>query len=350
MYRVMIAAITGNATWDFDSLQCPGFRHGQDWETLGVPADEHEPASGKQVVDIALEHDMLVLQHYPSADFIKRLKDVGVGKVLLWTDTDAIPATRYWSPRQWPVWQMMLNFRLVGTRHNRFGHQMVDHYEASENGPLGKPHTWAIDVGASRFPSLFCEVLGNLWEKEGYRGLVDGVWFDNMLQAPYFGTATNAPIVTPDLTGRHVYGLKTMLQTCRKIGFGEIWGNCGSTVHHYPELDGKWDELAFTVGRFGMWGDKIKESFQGAAEAGNPDQHYVYGTDGPGTDRFALNEQEAWSKSIGRVADEHPGRVGCVTARTSRWAFVPPPCAKREGVAGGRKVVSEPAEDQGAGE
>jgi len=347
LYRVAVMAITGNTNWDFDSLQMPGFRFGQNFQKFGMgwQGTSVDIVKGQDVIKLAAQHDTVVCQHWPSADFIIRLKQAGVRRVFLWADVEAMPATQYWSTRQQTVWEVMKMWRLVGTRHNRFGHQMVDPYEMSDNGPTGKPHCWMIDIAGNRYCEAFLETVGRVWEREGYRGgVVDGIWFDNVMNRPYYGTATNAPIITADWEKRYVYGWKTILSTARKIGFGEIYGNTDATIDVYPELDGKWSELFFYGPPNQYWGGKIAGSMEKAEAAGNRDQHLILNVEGPGTDRYALNEEKTWSNTIATAAEKYAGRVGCVTARTSKWLMSPPGTESEAKTSGGASL-GEPAPD-----
>lgn len=328
MRRFCVMACTGGwPTFPVETLITPGFKVGQHWEDFGIKLTPGEPLTGQSILDLAKQHEYVALQHHAPADFIKRLKDLGC-KVLLWLDYEAMPATEYWSPAQKDLWRFMTAYRLTGTKHNRFMQQWVDLYESSDNGPYGKPHCWAMNLFHPQYDERWIQVVGDEWAREGYRGLVDGIFLDSILERPYYGTASNAPTVTKDLENAYVASWRSLLKWTRILGFGEVWGNCGAAVNLYPELHGKWDESFISPWTSSNYTDKLQKSMEGAAKAGNTQQKFVINLVQNST--FLEDEEKQWTL-LAQLSNSYPNRVGVCTARTGYQLFLPPGTGGDEG-------------------
>lgn len=202
------------------------------------------PIIGQHLLNVLAKHDVVCLQHWPHPSFITTLKDVGVKKVLLWVDWRCVPNRQpsgYWSPWQHALGTYMQQNPLRATKPNRFGHNVVDVYEmALPNDWQQKPHCTMVDYTNPKFAEWYTQVLGS--SIQPYRGLIDGLLFDDCLDHPYPGTATNMPEMR---AVTFVQCLTDILAWSKKLLFGEIWGNCGP-IEHYAGLDGRWNEMGLT--------------------------------------------------------------------------------------------------------
>lgn len=333
---MMIAAVTGDADYTTGSLQMPGFRLGQNYSYYGAELVQGNPVSGEAVLDILKMHNIVVLQHWPPASFLERLKKAGVKKVLLWTDFEAVPAKRYWREVQWPIWQVLAQmYPLRGTQNNSFNLTLVDGYESDPAPWPEKPHGIWINTSQPTIVTNFVEILGETVGNAGYRGIFDGFFFDSVLNRPYYGTATNAPAITPSWINLYVTAWASLINTVRSLGW-EVWGNCGAKVSEYAMLTGKMDERFFN-----MFQNKeaavtaIRESNKIAVAASNPNQvlclHVeTYG----GAETWALNKDPDWTA----MGQEIASPMGLVTARTSKWIFRPGNFPFKPGTGPGRRT------------
>jgi hypothetical protein len=219
------------------------------WAIEGItmePGDRVEFA-GARLYSLLLQHEAVILQHWPPPEFIERLRADGVEEVLIWAGGyESIGQTAPWSSYAEEMHRLAIMNRLLVDQPNSFGEYWVDAYEASDPEPPNKPHSFAVDILKKGYAGEYIQKLGNIMFSV-YGNSKPGLFFDNVLDREYYGTASNAPNRNdPDRIAAWRLGWKNMLGYCRKVGLGPIWGNCGATVHEYPELDVKFDERIFT--------------------------------------------------------------------------------------------------------
>lgn len=251
--KVIIADVTGAGNdWATDTLRASGFTVGMNPELFAIddvtlePGDRVELA-GARLYQLLVQHEIVILQHFPAASLIERLKKDGVEEVLLWVGYESIPQKPLWSIFSEPLYRLGMKNRLIVSEANAFGEFWVDAYETAESDPPEKPHTFAVDVMKKGYPAEFIQCLGNILFQV-YGNVHPRLFFDNCLDREYHGTASNAPNRNdPKRIELWRASWKEMLGYCRKLSQTPLWGNCGATNHEYPELDCKFDELIFTA-------------------------------------------------------------------------------------------------------
>lgn len=325
--KVCIAAVTGAGdTWPVDTLRAPAFTVGMNPELWAIDDLTLEPGdrvelSGRRLYQLLIEHEVVILQHFPPPEFIEKLKQDGVEEVLLWVGYESIPQVPVWSHYAEPLYRLGMMNRLVSNEPNAFGEFWVDAYEDVRLGPP-EGHTFAVDVLRKGYAAEFIQCLGNILFQV-YGNVRPRLFFDNVLDREYYGTASNAPNRNdPERIKKWRASWKEMLGHCRKIGQIPLWGNCGATVHEYPELDTKLDENVFTAH---LSPEEVamvatQSIIRGTLDKhGKPQGYCFHVTNWGGAQEWAINE-EKWMV-LKEAITEEPCYV--CTARTNMFLFHP---------------------------
>lgn len=326
--KVCIAAVMGAGNdWAVDTLRAPGFRVGMNPELFALDDLTLEPGDGVELVGASLyqlliQHEVVILQHWPPASFIERLRADGVQEVMLWCDFEAIPQKGYWSAVEDEMASLARSNLLLSDTPNTFGANWVDVYEDSSPAPPEKPHTFQVNVTKPGYSASYIQTLGNILFSV-YGNARPRLFFDNVLDREYFGTASNAPDrddQTRILAWRKAW--HDMLSYLRKIGWVPLWGNSGAVNYEYPELDCKMDELIFTQHlspeEIGAMADVSMEA--GTLAKHGHEQGFCFHVDTwGGADQWAYDPLR-WQALKRTVKGKS---VYVVTARTSKFLFHP---------------------------
>ena len=337
--KISIAAVTGagNAEgndWDVDSLRMPDMRFGVGasrfpgvtHRAIGLPVT----LAGQQIIDVLAKHDTVILQHWPPRAFVELLVKSGVKQVLLWTDYECIPERGYWSNIQAPIYLLLKEYRALSATKNRFDESFIDPYEAAPAGtPEKNMHCHYVDMWSAKakgLPAAMAKVVAETLMKY-YAGLPVGLFFDNCMPWPYFGTATNAPILQNVDAVAYARSWQEILSWCRKIGLGPLWGNCAAATDFYPQLDGKLDELVFVPNALTPTSAALAsmESIDDGEKARRGlRQGYAWHVDTFGAAPRWAHDEKLWQALHKAVPDEAYGdNLGVVTLRTGKWIFHP---------------------------
>jgi len=281
-----------------------GFTPGLNWQWFGIPAVDvpaPTPASVQRLIGL---HDVLVLQHWPTLEMAQWLK-TKTRKLILWTDFESIPATTYYSSIQTGIWDALFAHRLLVATPNRFGRYEVDQYEGSAGGPFTKPHVFTTDMGSAGLVDDFLTALEDAAAM--YGDLISGFLFDQCLKTPYFGTASNPPMITDEYTTTY----RAAWNAVHVGASGEVWGNSGLAVLPgdavYRNIHVRWDELFFTASSDQRFDDKLR----------NPPSQVVLNVEQ--TYAWATAHEADWPRLLA-----YPNVRGLVTCRGSKYLFYPP--------------------------
>lgn len=327
-YRVAVASVTtyrngffNPATWLDDLSLGNAKSFGIGWEKI-VPHKNPE-LKGPEAMDVLVQHEVVITQHLAPPDFYRALRThpgSRVKRAIQWLDWEAMPPLNYHSPLQKDLGAYMLARTLEGTKPNRFGKMHVDSYEMSlPDDGTGKPHVHCSDIRDTTFPAGYMDIVFKMFVP--YSGLINGIFFDNIWDRPYYGTATNAPS-TAELEPRFVAQCRDILTRYRKTALGEIWGNIAATQRLYPEIDTKWTELDMSNTNIAQVGNNAVASVRdGTAARGRP-QALVFNTQ---QSSFWLNDQRNWDTLAGVCAGTEG--LGVTTFRASTAALCPAQCS-----------------------
>lgn len=178
---------------------------------------------GEAVIDLASMFDTVVLGHWLSPEMCAAIKGRSTAprgtRILFWADWESINQKRAWTPQAFEIFLQLRPHAMLAAASNTYGDFCIDKYEAEDQtgGKVACPHTpahaglpneaavdtrhgWDIDLDAvteggdpdSRtleavLETAYAEAL-SVWEP-GNRA--DGYMFDNLLEFPFKGQATN---------------------------------------------------------------------------------------------------------------------------------------------------------------
>jgi hypothetical protein len=245
-----IAAMTGDANWTLNSLECGAFplRYGAErWlspyrHTVGP---DGAVVRGEDCIPFLGQFDAVFLWHWIPEHLLPMIRSSRAirPKVAFAHAFEAIATTEPWDRVTAPLYAVGKSALLRGTKPNRFGQMYVDAYEASLGGPVGKPHVWMVDIATPVYAQSFVNACEWILDTSYRRHRPDFGFFDSHMLRPYYGTASNAPFIDAPAVFRYKEAWDD-LDYAHTRRLMPVWGNGAGLDFQveYPALGGDYEE------------------------------------------------------------------------------------------------------------
>jgi len=220
----LVALSNGSSTWPLDqmSLSRVGIAQGtqryidivgrKSWdfsvEQGGVSIHFH----GEQVMDLLATFDTVILWHWPPEHVIETMRRRNSDqRIFVAEGAEAIQTRPPWQVIQRDTWQVLHDYRLRSDTKNRFGGYFVDIYEVYDTPYDKSPHAWAVNMGLEDLPLEYAAVLEESWNAHYPSCKPNGLFMDSVNTRPFYGSATNGPIITSEVVEAYQQGWRNLL-------------------------------------------------------------------------------------------------------------------------------------------